>query len=330
MLVLVVLVSSSWCYQWLNQPLNMPDAGLEYQLAAGASVARVAYDLSRRNILAHPRLFVTYARLTGQVSIKQGQYQIPSVATPKQLLQQLVEGRVESFQLTLVEGWTYRQALERLHAEPRLKRELVLGDWPQNKKLLGVDVAHPEGWFFPDTYQYVQGDSDVSVLRRAHAAMLDVLDEQWGERAQGLPYDTAYEALIMASIVERETGAPSEREQIAGVFVRRLELGMRLQTDPTVIYGMGERYKGDIKRSDLQEKTPYNTYRINGLPPTPIALPGREAIFAALHPDDSDSIYFVARGDGSHQFSSSLQAHNKAVREYQFRRRSDYRSSPAP
>lgn len=330
LVALVSVIFSGWCYQWLNQPLSTPADGVEYQLEAGASVARVAYEFNRRGILSQPKLFIAYARITGQVSVKQGQYQIPAQATPKQLLQQLVEGRVESYQVTLVEGWTYQQALQRLHAESKLEKVLVAGDWEQNKVRLGVDVAHPEGWFFPDTYQYVQGDSDASVLRRAFAVMTSTLKEQWVGRAQGLPYRSPYEALIMASIVERETGAPSEREQISGVFVRRLDLGMRLQTDPTVIYGMGDRYKGDIRRSDLREHTPYNTYRINGLPPTPIALPGRKAIYAALHPDDSSSIYFVARGDGSHQFSSNLEAHNKAVREYQFRRRSDYRSAPAP
>lgn len=330
LVTLSVILLSGWCYQWLNQPLNMPAGGLEYQLEAGASVARVAHDLERQDVLLYPKLLIAYARVTGQVSVKLGHYQIPDGATPKQLLQQLVAGRVESFQVTFVEGWTYRQALEQLHAESKLERVLVVGDWEQNKAQLGVDVAHPEGWFFPDTYQYVQGDSDASVLRRAFAAMASTLDEQWAGRAQGLPYKTPYEALIMASIVERETGTPSEREQIAGVFVRRLDLGMRLQTDPTVIYGMGVDYKGNIRRSDLREYTPYNTYRINGLPPTPIALPGREAIHAALHPDDSNSLYFVARGDGSHQFSASLEAHNKAVREYQYRRRSDYRSAPAP
>lgn len=330
LVTLSVVLLSGWCYQWLSQPLNIPSEGLEYQLEAGASVARVAHDLERQNVLLYPKLLIAYARVTGQVSVKLGQYQIPAEATPKQLLQQLIAGRVESFQVTLVEGWTYRQALERLHAEPKLEAVLVAGDWAQNKAQLGVDVEHPEGWFFPDTYQYVQGDSDASVLRRAFAAMALTLETQWAGRAQGLPYKTPYEALIMASIVERETGAPSEREQISGVFVRRLDSGMRLQTDPTVIYGMGDRYKGDIRRSDLREHTPYNTYRINGLPPTPIALPGLEAIFAALHPDDSSAIYFVARGDGSHQFSSSLEAHNQAVREYQFRRRSDYRSAPSP
>lgn len=328
--VLAVVVFAGWSYQWLNQPLNLSKAGLEYKLDAGASVARVAYDLARRDILTQPKLLIAYARATGQVSVKLGQYQIPYAATPKQLLQQLVAGQVETFQVTLVEGWTYRQALAHLHAQDNLEKRLLVDDWSQNKRELGVDIEHPEGWFFPDTYQYVLGDSDTSVLRRAYKSMRTVLDEQWSARAQGLPYKSPYEALIMASIVERETGAPSEREQIAGVFVRRLNKGMRLQTDPTVIYGMGARYQGNIRRSDLQQMTPYNTYRISGLPPTPIALPGREAIFAALHPDDSSSIYFVARGDGSHQFSDNLEAHNKAVREFQYRRRSDYRSAPAP
>ncbi len=324
------LLVGVWFDRWLQQPLNLPEQGLEYQLESGASVARVAYDLNRRGVLTYPKVFLLYARLTGQTSIKLGRYQILQASTAPQLLQQLLAGKVISYKLTLVEGWTYRQALSHLHAQSNLQQRLQVNDWPQNKQLLGVDIDHPEGWFFPDTYTYTAGDSDVDVFQRAHKAMQQTLQQEWLRRAKNLPYKDAYQALVMASIVERETGAPSEREQIAGVFVRRLNVGMRLQTDPTVIYGMGERYKGNIRRSDLRAKTPYNTYTMHGLPPTPIALPGREAIYAALHPDTTQAVYFVARGDGSHQFSDNLADHNKAVRKYQLRRRNDYRSAPAP
>ena len=325
----VVLVGV-WFDRWLQQPLNLPEHGLEYQLEAGSSVAHVAYDLHRSGVLSYPKVFLLYARLTHQTSVKLGRYDIPQSSTVAQLLQQLVAGKVISYKLTIVEGWTYRQALSYLHAQPNLESLLKPNDWPQNKQLLGLDAVHPEGWFFPDTYTYSAGDSDTDVLKRAHKAMQLTLQEEWLKRDKNLPYDNAYQALVMASIVERETGAPNEREQIAGVFVRRLNTGMRLQTDPTVIYGMGDNYKGNIRRSDLRAKTPYNTYTMHGLPPTPIALPGREAIYAALHPDSSQAVFFVARGDGSHQFSNNLADHNKAVRKYQLRRRSDYRSAPAP
>ena len=195
---------------------------------------------------------------------------------------------------------------------------------------MGANGSHPEGRFFPDTYLFTSSETDLDLLRRAFERMEEVLATEWQAKAENLPYDSPYEALIMASIVERETGAVHEREEVAGVFVRRLEKGMRLQTDPTVIYGMGEKYQGRITRKDLRTHTDYNTYRIDGLPPTPIALPGREAIHAALNPAEGDTLYFVARGDGTHKFSKTLAEHQKAVRAFQLNRRSDYRSSPAP
>ena len=195
---------------------------------------------------------------------------------------------------------------------------------------IGHPKAYPEGRFFPDTYKYVRGMSDVELLQQAYARLEEVLASEWSERAASAPYSEPYQALIMASLVEKETGVPQERGEIAGVFVRRLKTGMLLQTDPTVIYGMGERYNGKLTRADLREPTAYNTYVIAGMPPTPIAMVGREAIHAALNPVPGSSLYFVARGDGSHVFSDDLDAHNNAVREYQLKRRADYRSSPAP
>lgn len=328
-LVLLATIAGLYCYSWMNQPMALPEQGLVYQLKAGESLGRVAYDLERQGHLLHPKILLLYARASSQTAVRLGEYQIPAQTTPLQLLQRLVDGKVISYQVTLVEGWTYQQALAHLHSQPKLQKKLNKNDWLQNKQVLGVGVDQPEGWFFPDTYQFDAGSSDADVLLRAHEAMSNLLNTEWAKRASDLPYANAYEALIMASIVERETGAPFERNQIAGVFVRRLNTGMRLQTDPTVIYGMGDSYKGNIRRSDLLNPTPYNTYRISGLPPTPIALPGREAVQAALNPDSGQALYFVAKGDGTHQFSTSLDEHNKAVREHQFRRRSDYRSSPA-
>ncbi|NQD79460.1 endolytic transglycosylase MltG, partial [Pseudomonas sp. CrR14] len=230
----------------------------------------------------------------------------------------------------LVEGWSFRQVRAALARQDKL--ELTLSKLSDDEIMakLGQPGLNPEGRFFPDTYRYVRGMSDLDLLKQAHKRLQVVLDEEWANRSESLPYKNPYEALIMASMIEKETGVPEERGEIAGVFVRRLAIGMRLQTDPTVIFGLGERYQGRITRAHLREPTPYNTYTIDGMPPTPIALVGREAIHAALHPVAGKALYFVARGDGSHVFSETLDAHNRAVREYQLKRRADYRSSPAP
>ncbi|MDZ3990572.1 Endolytic murein transglycosylase [Pseudomonas sp. Teo4] len=237
---------------------------------------------------------------------------------------------VVQYNLTLVEGWTFRQVRSAVAKHEKIKHTLDgLSDSEVMDKL-GHTGVFPEGRFFPDTYRFVRGMSDVELLQQAYMRLEEVLAKEWAERTTDLPYRDPYQALIMASLVEKETGIPQERGQIAGVFVRRMRLGMMLQTDPTVIYGMGERYNGKITRADLREPTPYNTYTMTGLPPTPIAMVGREAIHAALNPSDGSSLYFVARGDGSHVFSDDLDDHNSAVREFQLKRRADYRSSPAP
>jgi UPF0755 protein len=239
-------------------------------------------------------------------------------------------GEVVQYNLTLVEGWSFRQVREALVRESKLDLTLSELDDEQLMARLGQPGVNPEGRFFPDTYRFVRGMTDLDLLKQAYARLELVLAEEWAARADELPYKEPYDALIMASMIEKETGVSEERGAIAGVFIRRLRIGMRLQTDPTVIYGLGERYKGRLTRAHLREVTPYNTYQIDGMPPTPIALVGREAIHAALHPVAGRSLYFVARGDGSHVFSNSLEAHNRAVREYQLNRRADYRSSPAP
>jgi UPF0755 protein len=241
----------------------------------------------------------------------------------------MVQGKVRRYQVTLVEGQTVRQYLAVLHAHPQIINTLQQGDPDSVAKAIAIDGS-AEGWIYPDTYQFTKGATDLQLLKRAHQTMQGVLQQEWQRRADALPLNNAYQALVLASIIEKETGVTAEREAIAGVFTRRLQQRMRLQTDPTVIYGMGARYKGKITRADLARKTPYNTYRINGLPPTPIASPGRAAIYAALHPKAGDALYFVAKGDGSHQFSATLAQHNKAVRQYQLKRRKDYRSAPAP
>ncbi|MCV6604581.1 MAG: endolytic transglycosylase MltG, partial [Porticoccaceae bacterium] len=276
---------------------------------------------------------LVYARLAALTDIQAGDYQLEPGVTPIQLLRQLNSGEVIFHQVTLPEGLTVKQWLQRLRQQPHLKSDLSDAELVE---FIGGNTNDntndsPEGWLFPDSYRYHRGDSIEQILKQANRAMVGTLEKLWPERDIGLPYQSPYEALIMASIIEKETGVAWERPQIAGVFVRRLQKGMRLQTDPTVIYGLGERYKGNLTRTHLREKTPYNTYVIKGLPPTPIANPGAEAIHAALHPADSSALYFVAKGDGSHYFSATLKEHEQAVEKYQrSQRRSDYRSSPVP
>jgi UPF0755 protein len=233
-----------------------------------------------------------------------------------------------AYSIQFIEGSSYKDALVVLAADTKILQ--TLADLPEQEivKRLGLEPgSHLEGLFYPDTYHFHKGDSDLDILKRAHQRLKTILDQEWDSRQKDLPLESAYQALILASIIEKETGVPDERSEIAGVFVRRLQKKMRLQTDPTVIYGLGDRYQGNITRKHLRENTAYNTYRISGLPPTPIALVGREAIHAALNPKPGNSLYFVAKGDGSHYFSKTIEEHNKAVRKYQLRRRSDYRSS---
>jgi UPF0755 protein len=239
-------------------------------------------------------------------------------------------GEMVQYSVTLVEGWNFHQVRAALAKEEKLDNTLEGLSDSQVMEKLGHAGLFPEGRFFPDTYRFVRGMTDVELLKTAYDRLDEVLAKEWNQRATDLPYSDPYQALIMASLVEKETGVPQERGQIAGVFVRRMAIGMLLQTDPTVIYGLGDRYSGKLTRAHLKEPTPYNTYVIAGLPPTPIAMVGREAIHAALNPVAGNSLYFVARGDGSHVFSDDLDAHNNAVREYQLKRRADYRSSPAP
>lgn len=331
LLLLASLAGISY-YLWQTLHLNIkpPHNNHLYQIHAGDNLYTVSRDLERQGIIHSSKAVRLYARLTGLEGIQRGEYSLTSSLNHMQLLTLFGSGKAKSYPVTLLEGWTFQQALAHLHKQPKLVARLKGLSWLEQKNLLELELDYPEGWFFPDTYHYQKGDADVDVLLRAFKRLNKVLDKQWLKRAEGLPYETRYQALIMASIVEKETGADNEREQIAGVFVRRLKKGMRLQTDPTVIYGMGDKYQGNIRRKDLRAPTAYNTYTMHGLPPTPIALVGQRSIYAALHPDVGSSLYFVAKGDGSHKFSDSLGQHNAAVREYQvLKRRKAYRSSPA-
>jgi UPF0755 protein len=280
-------------------------------------------------VLPHPELLVAYGRLSGlDANIRRGEYLLAQGTVPRALLEQLVAGRVLQYHVTLPEGITVAQALALLGSDPVLVQQLEGADDPRLLQLV-APYESVEGLFLPETYRFERGDSDLDILTWAHRAMLAALAEEWEQRAPELPYESPYDALIMASIIERETGVPGERQQIAGVFVRRLELGMRLQTDPSTIYGLGTTFDGNLVRSHLRDgDNIYNTYRHHGLPPTPIALPGRAALHAALQPAAGDSLYFVARGDGSHEFNSTLEGHKRAVRKYQLERRENYRSRP--
>ena len=332
--VLVIGGAAGWfqLQRYLDSPLNIATDGLEVQLEKGGSLGSLAYSLSRQGIMEHPRWLTLYSRVTGRgQAIHAGDYWLAQGLTPRQLLTKLESGDVHYSQVTLVEGWTVRQAVEHLKTQERLTH--TLDDVSVSAQQLGVDWKQSlEGMLFPDTYRFLRGETDTALLRRAFQRMQDVLAQEWETREKNLPYRDAYDALIMASLVEKETGYAPERPMIAGVFVRRLQKGMRLQTDPAVIYGLGDQFDGNLRSRHLKdESNPFNTYRHRGLPPTPIALAGREAIHAALHPQEGSALYFVAKGDGSHFFSSTLEEHQRAVRKYQIeQRQKNYSSSPPP
>lgn len=314
----------------LHQPLNVAQEQM-LDVPAGSTPGGLLNRLQTEGVIKDAFWLRLYWRfnLSGE-ALHSGEYRMTPGMNAQSLLALWQKGGVVQYSLTLVEGWNFRQVRAALGKQPKLEQTLGnLSDAELMAKIGHPDVF-PEGRFFPDTYRYVRGMTDAEILKQAYKRLDEVLDEEWAKRAADAPYANPYQALIMASLVEKETGVPQERGQIAGVFVRRLQLGMLLQTDPTVIYGLGERYNGKLTRAHLKEATPYNTYVIAGLPPTPISLVGREAIHAALNPVAGRSLYFVARGDGSHVFSADLDAHNAAVREFQLKRRADYRSSPAP
>ena len=314
----------------LKQPLNLTQEQL-LDVPAGSTPTGVLNRLQADGVIKDAFWLRLYWRFNlSDQSFHSGEYRMTPAMDAKALLGLWQRGEVVQYSLTLVEGWNFRQVRAALAKQLKIEQNLAGLSDTELMARLGHSDVFPEGRFFPDTYRYVRGMSDVDLLKQAYNRLDEVLAEEWTRRAADVPYVDPYHALIMASLVEKETGVPQERAQIAGVFVRRLQMGMLLQTDPTVIYGLGERYNGKLTRASLREPTPYNTYVIAGLPPTPISLVGREAIHAALNPVPGSSLYFVARGDGSHVFSADLDAHNNAVREFQLKRRADYRSSPAP
>jgi UPF0755 protein len=316
--LLFAFFSVAYLLRTINLPLSLKADVIYFEVEPGYSVARIARKLAKEGIYEYPWIFSMYARLRGSASsIQAGEYEISKGINVKTFLNMLVTGDIAQYRVTLIEGWTLDQALTAIWQSPNIRREVELINKEDIPAELQLDFNSAEGLFFPDTYFYAKGSTDIEILRRANQKMNEVLTEAWMNRLGALPYENSYEALIMASIIEKESGFGSERGDIAGVFVRRLELGMRLQSDPTVIYGMGEDYKGDIQREDLRKETAYNTYRIDGLPPTPIALAGMESILASLNPLLSENLYFVSKGDGTHYFSSTLEEHNAAVNRFQ-------------
>jgi UPF0755 protein len=291
---------------------------VELTVRPGATVRAVLAELDSRGALADRRAVEFHLRLRGWPRVKTGRYEIPAHASPAEILRQLEEGRVVLEALTIVEGWTFSDMRRALEAHPGVKATLRGRDAAAVMTAIGHPGEHPEGRFYPDTYRFAAGTTDRDLYALAYRKMAQALDAAWNARAAGLPIQTEYEALVLASIVEKETSLASERPRIAGVFVTRLRRGMRLQTDPTVIYGIGTSYDGNIRERDLRTDTPYNTYTRAGLPPTPIALPSRGALDAATRPLETGDIFFVATGDGdgSHVFSATLEAHNAAVARY--------------
>jgi UPF0755 protein len=320
-LLLGGVAAVAWLFHFALTPLDVPPEAREFTVKKGRSVRGVGRDLVAAGVLGEPWSFESMARLLGQAgAVKAGNYELPARITPYRLLEMIARGEVSQAQITFIEGWTFAQMRSALAAHPGVIHEIGTLSDAQVLRAIGASEVHPEGLFFPDTYYFSPGTHELKILARAYHTLQARLSTLWTTRAPGLPYRSPYEALIMASIVEKETGLEADRKLIAAVFVNRLKRNMRLQTDPTVIYGLGSAFDGNLRKVDLEADTPYNTYTRAGLPPTPIALPGQSALEAALQPAVTPALYFVARGDGSSHFSDNLDDHNRAVRKYQLGR----------
>ena len=315
LLVLLAAALVVWLGWWYaGQPLKVRRGETEFTVPRGMAMLPAAGVVRESGVAVDPRFLSWLARLTGRAQqIKAGTYQVKTGITPWQLITKLETGDVVRGSVLLVEGWNFRQIRATLEKHPDLLQDT--SDLSDSEILarIGASEKHPEGLFFPSTYKITKGDSALSVLANAYRVMQKRLDREWERRADDLPLKSPYEALILASIVEKETGRNEDRTRVANVFINRLRLGMKLDTDPTVIYGMGEKYDGRLRRRDLEADTPWNTYTRKGLPPTPISMPGQASLHAALHPEGGDMLYFVARGDGSSEFSRTLSEHNRAV-----------------
>ncbi|ODV14290.1 MAG: aminodeoxychorismate lyase [Thiobacillus sp. SCN 64-317] len=316
--VLLVLAAAGGLAWYGNRPLQIETLPKAFNVAPGMNLRSLSTMLEREGVVGNAQVFWLLGRVLNKGGVlKVGVYTLDRSLTPLELYAKIQRGEVSQAMVQFIEGWNWRDVSAALAVQPLLKNESADMSEAAILQAIGAKENHIEGLLFPDTYFYAPHSSDLGVLRRAYQRQQDKLMAAWDARAPGLPYRTPYEALIMASIVEKETGVAFERARIAGVFLNRLRLGMRLQTDPTVIYGLGERFDGNLRKIDLQRDTPYNTYTRAGLPPTPIAMPSEAALLAALNPAKTEELYFVARGDGTHVFSRTLEAHNRAVNRYQ-------------
>lgn len=321
LLMIAVAAGAGWLFHFARTPVEVPPSARMFAVEQGASFRSIARGLAEQGILRESYTFVLLGRLLGKTgSVRAGVYQLPERITPLVLIGKFARGEVSQSEIVFIEGWTFSQIRAALDAHPGVRHEtLGLTDSDVLRRLKASE-RDAEGLFFPDTYHFNTGASDLQVLTRAYQTMQTRLGAAWAQRAANLPYDTPYQALTMASIVEKETGRPEDRTMIAAVFINRLKRGMRLQTDPSVIYGLGARFDGNLRKRDLEADGPYNTYTRAGLPPSPIAMPGQASIDAALNPASSSALYFVARGDGSSQFSRTLEEHNRAVQKFQLKR----------
>lgn len=322
LLIIVAGAGAAGAWWWvMKRPVELSAPTVDYIIEQGSGPRQIALTMREAGIAVNPDVFVAVSRFSKQDKLLQaGAYEAHEGDTLWRILQRMANGDMTSTRLTFVEGWTYKRLRDTLKADPNVKQ--TLGDTSDAEllRLLGSEQTHPEGLFYPDTYVFTRGTSDMDILRRAYQAQHELLQEMWDNREPNLPLKTPYEALVLASIVEKETGHGPDRFRVAGVFINRLKVGMPLQTDPTVIYGMGEKYDGRIRKRDLQTDTPWNTYTRNGLPPTPIANAGKAALEAVLHPEEHKFYYFVSRGDGTSEFSRNLAEHNRAVSTYILRR----------
>jgi UPF0755 protein len=317
-LVTGAAAAASWFAHYAYSDRVLPRSPLQFTLKFGSTLTSAARQMAAAGVLERPDVFVLLARMLGEAgNVKAGNYEVETAISPLSLLHRITRGDVTLDSITLVEGWTSSQMRRALNAHPALRHDTPVLSESEILARLNIFEPAAEGWFFPNTYHFSNGTSDLAILRRAHQLMRSHLQAQWDARKPELPLATPYEALILASIIEKETGINTERPLIASVFVNRLRLGMRLQTDPTVIYGLGETFDGNLRKRDLLADTPYNTYTRAGLPPTPIAMPGLDSLKAALNPVDSDMLYFVSRGDGTSHFSRTHLEHDRAVTKYQ-------------
>ncbi len=319
--VLAVAILVYQLLRFQHGSITLPQHTTVFLIKSGSNIKSIAHDLARQKIISDPWLFILLAKIKGaETGVRAGEYQIDAGITADDLLEKFTHNNAIQYNFTVIEGWSFRQLLTEIAGNPVIEYTLEGKSNQEIMALIGHPGLHPEGMFFPDTYRFPKGTRDVVFLQRIFQVMQDHLAREWRQRDSELPLKSSYEALILASIIEKETAADFERPLISGVFIQRLKKNMRLQTDPTIIYGLGEEFDGNIRFRDLKEDTPYNTYLHAGLTPTPIALPGLEAIRAALHPAETEALYFVSKGDGTHHFSATLDEHNTAVKRYQLRK----------